>query len=64
MENKTETYFLLEIEKKKLVITSKDNSKNVRDKKITAWIEIKNILHVRCGKEFDERQLQKKWLNL
>ena len=42
----------------------KGQLQKARDKKIAAWIEIKNALHVKCGKEFDERQLQKKWSNL
>ena len=64
MDIQSETFFLLEIEKKKHVISSKDNSKKARDKKIAAWVEVKNALHVRCGKEFDESELQKKWSNV
>ena len=64
MDSQTETTFLLEIEKIKSTISIKDNSKKARDKKISAWKEVKDALHVKCGKEFDERQLSKKWSNL
>ena len=64
MDSATETLFLLEVEKHKRILSSKDNSKKSRDKKRTAWIEVKAALLVKSGKEFEESQLTKKWSNL
>ena len=64
MDNMCETTFLLEIERRKASISSKNNSKTGRDKKTEAWAEIREALLVKHGKEFDERQLLKKWSNL
>ena len=63
MDSGTETVLLLEIEKNKSTILSKDNSKDSRDKKITSWNRISQTIKVKCGKEFLPHQLQKKWSN-
>ena len=64
MGQHTETTFLLEIEKRKSLISSKNNSRKARDQKKVAWTDIKSALLLKCGKDFDKEQLQKKWSNL
>ena len=64
MDQHAETTFLLEIEKRKSTISSKNNSRRARDQKNAAWTEIKNALLLKCGKDFDKEQLNKKWSNL
>ena len=64
MDQNAETTLLLEIEKRKSLISSKNNSRKARDQKNAAWTEIKSALLLKCGKDFDRDQLQKKWSNL
>lgn len=64
MDQQAETTLLLEIEKRKSLIYTKNNSRKARDQKFEAWNEIKSALHIKCGKDFDKEQLQKKWSNL
>lgn len=64
MDQQAETTLLLEIEKRKSVISGKNNSRKSRDQKFAAWDDIKSALNIKCGKDFDREQLQKKWSNL
>ena len=64
MDAITETAFLEILEKKKEVITSKDNTLSGRTKRAEAWVWVGERVAVNTGKSFTVEQLQKKWNNL
>lgn len=63
MDSTTETAFLIILEDKHDVITSKGNSKECRQSRCDAWDWVSRQLLIKTGKDFTVSQLQKKWNN-
>lgn len=63
MDTVTETAFLMIMEEKNIILTSKSNTKECRERRNEAWDWVCRQLLIKTGKEFTSSQLQKKWNN-
>lgn len=63
MDSTTETAFLILMDEKKDILTSKANTKECRQRRIEVWDWVAQQLLINTGKEFSVAQLQKKWNN-
>lgn len=64
MDANVESVLLKEIEERKTIILSKDNTKPSRTARSKAWSEIMSQVYIQTGIAFTENQLQKKWSNI